>query len=230
MARFAGSPSYQQRRKFEGPRLQSGSYRTNAGNAANWVSVGNIYGALNENTSDLGQVALTAMANKSRENIANATAEAFGISGFQDYMVKSEEADAAAKALRDEGRAKKKGGIISAVGSIASAAAPFAIAALSDETTKHTIDRIENACETLRQLKPVTFFYKEEYSSSPERMHHGFIAQDYQEVMPDATYYDESIGKLCIDTSELIALLVRANQELETRITRLEAKQALQAV
>jgi hypothetical protein len=170
------------------------------------------------------------MANKSRENIANATAEAFGISGFQDYMVKSEEADAAAKALRDEGRAKKKGGIISAVGSIASAAAPFAIAALSDETTKHTIDRIENACETLRQLKPVTFFYKEEYSSSPERMHHGFIAQDYQEVMPDATYFDESIGKLCIDTSELIALLVRANQELETRITRLEAKQALQAV
>jgi len=230
MARFAGSPSYQQRRKFEGPRLQSGSYRTNAGNAANWVSVGNIYGALNENTSDLGQVALTAMANKSRENIANATAEAFGISGFQDYMVKSEEADATAGALRDEGKAKKKAGIISAVGSIASAAAPFIIPALSDETTKHTIDRIENACETLRQLKPVTFFYKEEYSSSPERMHHGFIAQDYQEVMPDATYFDESIGKLCIDTSELIALLVRANQELETRITRLEAKQALQAV
>jgi len=129
MARFAGSPSYQQRRKFEGPRLQSGSYRTNAGNAANWVSVGNIYEALNENTSDLGQVALTAMANKSRENIANATAEAFGISGFQDYMVKNEEADAAAKALRAEGSAKKKGGILSAVGGIASAAAPFAIIA-----------------------------------------------------------------------------------------------------
>ena len=48
--------------------------------------------------------------------------------------------------------------------------------------------------------------------------------------MPDATYFDESIGKLCIDTNELIALLVRANQQLETRITRIEAKQALRAV
>jgi len=48
--------------------------------------------------------------------------------------------------------------------------------------------------------------------------------------MPDATYYDESIGKLCIDTTDLIGLLVRANQQLETRLTRLEAKQALAAV
>ena len=48
--------------------------------------------------------------------------------------------------------------------------------------------------------------------------------------MPDATYYDENIGKLTIDPVELIGLLVRANQELETRITRLEAKQALAAV
>jgi hypothetical protein len=48
--------------------------------------------------------------------------------------------------------------------------------------------------------------------------------------MPDATYYDETIGKLCIDTGDLIALLVRANQQLETRLTYLEAKQALQAV
>ena len=82
----------------------------------------------------------------------------------------------------------------------------------------------------LRQLKPVSFYYKEEYSAHPERMHYGFIAQDYKDVMPDATYYDESIGKLCIDTGELIGLLVRANQQLETRIARLEAKEALATV
>ena len=101
---------------------------------------------------------------------------------------------------------------------------------LSDEDTKHTIDKIEDALETLRNLRPVTFYYKEEYSASPHRLHHGFIAQEYQKIMPDATYFDESIGKLCIDTNELIALLVRANQQLETRITRIEAKQALTAV
>ena len=48
--------------------------------------------------------------------------------------------------------------------------------------------------------------------------------------MPDATYFDEGIGKLCIDTNELIALLVRANQQLESRVARLEAKHALAAV
>ena len=101
---------------------------------------------------------------------------------------------------------------------------------LSDEETKHTIDTIDDALETLRNLRPVTFYYKEEYSSSPERMHHGFIAQEFQKVVPDATYYDESVGKLCIDTTDLIGLLVRANQQLETRLTRLEAKQALAAV
>jgi len=101
---------------------------------------------------------------------------------------------------------------------------------LSDESTKHTVDTIDDALETLRNLRPVTFFYKEEYSASPERMHHGFIAQEFQKEMPDATYYDESIGKLCIDTTDLIGLLVRANQQLETRLMRLEAKQALAAV
>ena len=63
-----------------------------------------------------------------------------------------------------------------AFGSIAGAAF-----GLSDETTKHTVDTIDDALETLRNLRPVTFFYKEEYSSSPERMHHGFIAQEFQE-------------------------------------------------
>ena len=47
--------------------------------------------------------------------------------------------------------------------------------------------------------------------------------------MPDATYYDSELDKLCIDTGELIALLVRANQELQIRVTRLEAKNALEA-
>ena len=101
---------------------------------------------------------------------------------------------------------------------------------MSDESTKHSISRINDALDVLRSLKPVTFYYKEEFSSSPERLHYGFIAQEYKEVMPDATYYDESIGKLCMDPNELIALLVRANQQLEVRVMRLEAKEALLAV
>jgi len=99
--------------------------------------------------------------------------------------------------------------------------------AFSDATMKHDIEPLEDALTTLRNLKPVTFYYNEEYSSSPERLHHGFIAQEYKEVLPDATYYDESIGKLAIDTGDLIAILVSAVQTLESRVTRMEAKNAL---
>ena len=64
---------------------------------------------------------------------------------------------------------------------------------------------------------------------SPERMHHGFIAQDYEKVMPDATYYDEELGKMCIDTSELIGLLVRSYNSLKP-VLRMEAANALVGV
>ena len=117
------------------------------------------------------------------------------------------------------------GSALGAIGSIGGA-----LIGLSDETTKSDVKRIDSALETLRNLRPVTFHYKEEYSSNPERMHHGFIAQEFQKVLPDATYFDDSIGKLAIDTGDIIGLLVRANQELETRIARLEATKALAGV
>lgn len=98
----------------------------------------------------------------------------------------------------------------------------------SDERIKNNIERLDNAMDKLRQLTPVTFYYNEEVSSSPERLHHGFIAQDYIKVMPDATYFDESTGTMCIDTIELIGVLVRAVQELDTKVTRLSAERHLQ--
>jgi len=48
--------------------------------------------------------------------------------------------------------------------------------------------------------------------------------------MPDATYYDEELDKMCIDTGDLISLLVRAIQQLETRVVRMEAANALAGV
>ena len=95
---------------------------------------------------------------------------------------------------------------------------------------KHTVERIDDALATLRNLKPVSFYYKEEFSMNSERQHYGFIAQDYAKVMPDATYYDEELGKMCIDTGELIGLLVRSVQQLETRVARMEASNALAGV
>ena len=48
--------------------------------------------------------------------------------------------------------------------------------------------------------------------------------------MPDATYFDESVQKYCIDPVELIGLLVRSVQQLEERVQYLEATKALAEV
>jgi len=148
-----------------------------------------------------------------------------GIQSFGQTQAAAMQAKATIEAAEAQAEASKSSSMMGAIGSIGGA-----LIGLSDETTKYDVKRIDSALETLRNLKPVTFHYKEEYSSSPERMHHGFIAQEFQKVLPDATYFDDSIGKMCIDTGDLIGLLVRANQELEARIGMLEAKQALATV
>lgn len=211
---------------FEPMQLRAGGVSSNAGSAAGAVSTGDLYAAQAGSSPDWGKFTEAQMTAKAEQNIAQTIADA-KIEGTQigaDASVKV--AELQSKALEKQASAAKSSGMMSGLGSVAGAA----LGLLSDEETKHTIDTIDDALETLRNLRPVTFFYKEEYSSSPERMHHGFIAQEFQKVVPDATYYDESIGKLCIDTTDLIGLLVRANQQLETRLTRLEAKQALAAV
>jgi predicted ATPase len=208
--------------------LKSAGATTSAGSAAGIVSTASIYGGLRENSPDQQVMAEKMARMRAEEKIAAETASAFmekaGIQADSTLKIAKMNKSASDKAASET----RKGGIFSAIGSVAAAAAPLLLA--SDEDTKHTIDKLENACETLRQLKPVTFFYKEEYSQHPERMHYGFIAQEYQKVMPDATYTDSTTGKLCIDPVELIGLLVRANQELEVRVTRMEAKQVLTTV
>ena len=108
---------------------------------------------------------------------------------------------------------------MSAIGGIASAAIPL----FSDESTKHSIVELDDALETLRKLRPVSYYYKPEFTDDPERAHNGFVAQEYQELLPDATYKDPMTGKLCIDTRELIALNVRAIQQLLARVEELES-------
>jgi dGTP triphosphohydrolase len=210
MTRFAG--------KFSPMELRSGGVSSNAGAAADAVSIANVFEGIRKNSPKYDQIAADGMKQRSAERQAVMNAEA-------QVKAADIQAEATIAAAEKSASASKQGSMMSTIGSIAGAAI-----GLSDESTKHTVDTIDDALTTLRSLRPVTFFYKEEYSASPERMHHGFIAQEFQKVVPDATYYDESIGKLCIDTTDLIGLLVRANQQLETRLMRLEAKQALAAV
>lgn len=226
--RFAGSQV-----EFGGAGLASAAGGSNYSSAAGAVDLADSFGAQREKSPRYDKLAATAMATQSAEKQAAMNAEgqvmSAGIQSLGQAKAGQMQAQASIKAAEAEAEATKSAGMMSGFGQIASAGLSL-IPGLSDETTKTDIKRIDTALETLRNLKPVTFHYKEEYSSSPERMHHGFIAQEFQKVLPDATYYDESIGKLAIDTGDVIGLLVRANQELEARIGMLEAKQALATV
>ena len=192
------------------------------------VNLGNSYSSLRGSATRFDELAATSVANRATERATateqEALAHATGLGTMGDVKSNKMIAEAREKAAKSQASGSMMGSALGAIGSIGGALL------MSDESTKHTVDRIEDALSTLRELKPVTFYYKEEYSMSPERLHHGFIAQDYEKVMPDATYYDEELGKMCIDTSELIGLLVRSVQQLETRIARIEAAHALVGV
>ena len=193
------------------------------------VDLADSFGAQREKAPRYDELSSMAMQTQSAEKRAAIDAESnvmsAGIQSLGQAKAGQMQAQASIKAAEAQASASKTGSMLGAVGSIGSA-----LIGLSDETTKSDVKRIDTALETLRNLRPVTFHYKEEFSSSPERMHHGFIAQEFQKVLPDATYFDESVGKMCIDTGDVIGLLVRANQELEARIGMLEAKQALATV
>jgi hypothetical protein len=224
MTRFAGSAV-----DFTPASLASAGGGSNYSSAAGAVDVNNAYAAQRQKAPRYDELSAAAMQTQSAEKQAAMNAESnvmsAGIQSLGQAKAGQMQAQATVKAAKAQADASKQGSMMGAIGSIGSA-----LIGLSDETTKSDVKRIDTALETLRNLKPVTFHYKEEYSSSPERMHHGFIAQEFQKVLPDATYYDESIGKMCIDTGDVIGLLVRANQELEARIGMLEAKQALATV
>ena len=193
------------------------------------VNLGNAYGSLRKTGTRFDELAQVSIANRAAERATateqEAMAHATGLSTMADVKSNKMIAEAQEAAAKAQAKGSMMGSAFGAIGSIGGA-----LIGLSDERTKHTVERIEDALSVLRDLKPVTFYYKEEYSMSPERMHHGFIAQDYKKVMPDATYYDEELEKYCIDTSELIGLLVRSVQQLETRIARMEAANALVGV
>ena len=200
------------------------------GAAANMVDLAGPYQALRRKAPNYGSMYGTNMANRANERAGMLEAEsAIRAQGLQSMAaIKRADilADAQVKAANAAAAGASQGATMGAIGNIIGAG----LMMFSDKDTKENINSIDDALTLLRQLKPVSFNYIPEFSTSPERLHYGFIAQEYKETMPDATYYDESTQKLCIDPVELIGLLVRAIQQLETRVARMEAANALVGV
>ena len=227
--RFAGDRT---NTVFDPMSLTSAGGGTNAASAAGAVDVGNTFISMRDKAPKYDQLSNIAMQTQSAEKMAAMQAESNvmgqGLAAFGQTKGSALQAEGAIKAAEVQAEAYKQSATMGAIGKIAGAALGM-FSFTSDETTKDAITPIETALEKLRELKPVTFYYKPEYGD-PTRMHHGFVAQEFKRVLPDATYLDEKTGKLCIDPMDVIGLLVRGNQELQARVSRLEAKAALAAV
>ena len=212
------------------PKFSFGRSSGGFGSAAGMVDLAGAFQAQRRNAPKFDELYATGIANRSNERsgIMEAKAAIIGQGMAADAAVESAEllANAQIKSAKSQTSAAGEGAAMRGIGSIVGAG----LTLFSDRDTKDNIERIEDALTQLRQLKPVTFNYKPEYSTSPERLHYGFIAQEYKEVMPDATYFDESAQKYCIDPVELIGLLVRSVQQLEERVQYLEATKALAEV
>jgi hypothetical protein len=120
-----------------------------------------------------------------------------------------------------------------AVGSITYTASATAYNTSSDYRLKENVAPMQNALDTVAQLNPVTYTWKADGSSGQ-----GFIAHELQAVVPDCvTGEKDAVDKdgnpqyQGVDTSFLVATLVKAIQEqqaiiteLNNRITTLENK------
>lgn len=223
--RFAGSRTGVD---FSPIQLSSGRSGGNYSAAAGAVDVGNSFTSMRNKAPKYDQLSSMAMQTQSLEKQAAMKAEADvtsqGMAAYSAGKQSQLQSQAAIESAKIEAEAAKQSSMMSGIASIASAG----LGLLSDERTKTSITPINSALAKLRELKPVTFYYKPEYDDHT-RMHHGFVAQEFRKVLPDATY-ENSEGVLSIDPIDVISLLVRANQELESRVTRMEAKLVLQAV
>ena len=94
-----------------------------------------------------------------------------------------------------------------------------AASALSDQRHKRNISDLSfDAMEIVNQLRPVSFEWKEPQDSGMEGAQLGFIAQEVEEVLPEAVLtQDNEEQTKGLKYNALIPVLTKAIQELEVQ-------------
>jgi hypothetical protein len=96
----------------------------------------------------------------------------------------------------------------------------------SDSALKQNIQPLDNSLDLVKQMKPVTYTYKESYSKDTS-VQTGFIAQDLQILLKDKNYLNGIVKDgtyLSVAYQNLIPLLVKAIQEQQIEIEKLKNK------
>ena len=91
---------------------------------------------------------------------------------------------------------------------------------ISDRRYKHNIeDSTVSGLDIIEQLK--TYSYRKEYDGKIEDISCGIMAQDVQKYVPEA-FYENPDGAYSYRTFELVPYLIKAIQELNQKIEKLE--------
>ncbi len=104
----------------------------------------------------------------------------------------------------------------------------------SDRRIKTDINDIDNSFELIKKLRPVRFKYTEHWKSLhpsiEDRFYYNFIAQEFQEVFPDAVQNSgeflegDEKSILQIDTYSAQITTIKAVQDLINKVEQLEAE------
>jgi hypothetical protein len=65
----------------------------------------------------------------------------------------------------------------------------------SSRRYKENIRDMGEASSALMKLRPVTFYYKKDYTGGPRKLQYGLIAEEVAQVYPDLVQYDPKTGK-----------------------------------
>ena len=203
------------------PQLTGGG-NNNPSAAAGVVKVSDTYGSLRESSPRWDALAADSMKNRSNERQTGMQAEAQvtgqGLASFGQVQSANIQGQYNLAAAKEQASAQKSAAGMQAMGSIASAA----LGLFSDERLKRDVNAIEDAISVLKKTRPVSYYYKQRNGLNPERLHHGFIAQELQTVLPNAVYTEDVNGMLKVDLFDLIGLLTRAVQQLDERLEKVE--------
>jgi hypothetical protein len=96
------------------------------------------------------------------------------------------------------------------------------ISCTSDIRLKENISDINYGLNTIMQLNPISFDWKNQ--DNPNRSL-GFIAQDVEELVPELVKTDETTGYKQLNTTGLIPVLTKALQEQQLQINDLKSVQ-----
>jgi hypothetical protein len=91
----------------------------------------------------------------------------------------------------------------------------------SDISLKENINTVQSALRKVKQLRGVSFEWKDDKSLGTR---HGFIAQEVQEVIPEATFTNKADGKMGVHYQELIPFLVESIKDQQNQISYLKGE------